>query len=280
MWKALALRDHAHKDQWRRDWVGLMLYSSKYNFIYLKTRKTGGTSVEVALEPLCAASSHVPEHVTMGLVTDYGIIGARGKQNAQARPKWRNHMLATEVLEGIGQRTWDNCRRVACVRNPFDKTISNFWFLRRGMPVLPRDQVIPSFRAHVAKRWGTANKPRSNGEKGICFIQDQNILTDIIRYESLEADTHAFVERIGAQLLKGQFPQLKTEFRRDDPFPVSAYFDASTTDLIVNAFDWMFTLGDYSRNPEDAAFSVLSKNLGQGAKASDPDQNNSAQRTG
>ncbi len=52
-----------------------MLVSHDYKFIFLKTRKTAGSSIELLLRPCCAAPGvKVPE--TEFLSSRHGIIGA------------------------------------------------------------------------------------------------------------------------------------------------------------------------------------------------------------
>ena len=52
-----------------------MLVSHARKFIYTKTLKTAGTSVEVFLEPYCRPPGEVAEHHTGQSVTDYGNLG-------------------------------------------------------------------------------------------------------------------------------------------------------------------------------------------------------------
>ncbi len=56
----------------------MALVCYKHRFIFLKTRKTAGTSVEMALEPLCVPpGTEIREHRSM-IKTRYGIVAHRG----------------------------------------------------------------------------------------------------------------------------------------------------------------------------------------------------------
>jgi hypothetical protein len=70
-----------------------MLISHVRQFIYLKTRKTAGTSVEIYFEPYCVDPRHYhgEEHERKGAVSDWGIVGARRQASLQT---WYNHMPA------------------------------------------------------------------------------------------------------------------------------------------------------------------------------------------
>ena len=75
-----------------------MLVSHKHRFIYLKTRKTGGTSTEMALEPFARGDEAPVTERTLAVVSDAGIVGSR-MEDRQAREEgtWRNHMTAREI---------------------------------------------------------------------------------------------------------------------------------------------------------------------------------------
>jgi hypothetical protein len=57
-----------------------MLISHPHRFIYTKTMKTAGTSVEIYFEAACLPPSNgiAREHTTDEIVTEAGIVGRRG----------------------------------------------------------------------------------------------------------------------------------------------------------------------------------------------------------
>ncbi|MEQ1784939.1 MAG: hypothetical protein ABMA14_26630, partial [Hyphomonadaceae bacterium] len=102
-----------------------MLLSHAHRFIYLKTRKTAGTSVEVLLEPLCAPPGHVVKHGAPETVTPFGVIGFRGTKNLVGNATFRNHMSAIAIRDLL-PKEFATYARIANVRNPYDKTISGY----------------------------------------------------------------------------------------------------------------------------------------------------------
>lgn len=64
-----------------------MLCSHSKHFLYFKTKKTAGTSVEIYFEPYCLPpGSWRPEHARAETVSGFGIIGSRmgGRRTADA----------------------------------------------------------------------------------------------------------------------------------------------------------------------------------------------------
>lgn len=113
-----------------------MLISHLHRFIYLKTMKTAGTSVEIYFEPYCASprTTYVPTHGRDAEVTAEGVIGYRGVGGD--RHFWYNHMPAALLRERAGEEVWKSYFKFCVIRNPYDKAVSQFWFL------LPEDRRI------------------------------------------------------------------------------------------------------------------------------------------
>lgn len=114
-----------------------MLVSHRYRFIYTKTVKTAGTSVESYFEPYCmkegewSFSNQRDEYIS-----DAGIIGYRGK-NRPDNCVWYNHMSAREIKNLLGQDIWDSYFKFCVVRNPFSKAVSWYYFRGRSNPFEP-----------------------------------------------------------------------------------------------------------------------------------------------
>ena len=107
-----------------------MLLSHRHQFIYTKTVKTAGTSVEIYLENACVPTSSTTArgHYTEQSVTSAGVVGYRGSDSAGS--VWYNHMPAKEIRELVGVSVWNWYFKFCVVRNPFDKMVSLWWFIR------------------------------------------------------------------------------------------------------------------------------------------------------
>jgi len=107
-----------------------MLVSHRYRFIYTKTAKTAGTSVEVYFEPYCMRPGEwEPSHVRDDYESEAGIVGFRGP-NRPPDCKWWHHMPAAMIRERLGEEVWNNYFKFCVIRNPYDKVASGFFHFR------------------------------------------------------------------------------------------------------------------------------------------------------
>jgi len=85
-----------------------MLVSHRKKFIFLKTRKTAGTSVEIYLEPYCLppVEPFVATHRRQESVTPAGIVGYRGPNNDASQ--YSNHMTAKALKPLVGDDVWNS----------------------------------------------------------------------------------------------------------------------------------------------------------------------------
>lgn len=121
-----------------------MLISHRYKFIYIKTRKTAGSSIEGLLEPFCAPASHEPKHVQGFISSDEGVIAGRagGETDDDPLPA---HASAFKIARFVGQETFDDYLKIYAVRHPYEKVVSWFWYV---MPMdIKRELHESSFEA-------------------------------------------------------------------------------------------------------------------------------------
>lgn len=216
-----------------------MLVSHTKKFIYLKTVKTAGSSVEAALEPYCLPPGGETAGPGQATVTEYGIVGARG---SQLDAPFRNHMPAAEICERLGGPKWDGYLKFCNVRNPFDKVVSAFWFKidKADAAALGQqdfDAVRRAFKAWLERGEGL---PR---DEFIFAVDGQSVLDDFVRYEQLEADLERILERLG--IPRPALPRLKANHRRHRNRPFPDYYDAEAASLVLKDFKTQFELFGY-----------------------------------
>ena len=102
-----------------------MLISHINQFIYTKTAKTAGTSVESYFEKFCMPEDEWEfSHARDEYVSKEGIIGYRG--NDARGKKWVNHMSALEIRNNIGNSIWNSYFKFCVIRKyPLDFFV--FW---------------------------------------------------------------------------------------------------------------------------------------------------------
>lgn len=111
-----------------------MIISHEHRFIFMKTLKTAGTSVEIELSRVCG-----PHDVITPLPEDDERLraerGGRGPQHHTSPPlreKVHEHIRASKVRPIIGREIWDAYAKIAIERNPWDAVVSLFYWMRRN----------------------------------------------------------------------------------------------------------------------------------------------------
>ncbi len=232
----------------------MVLVCYEHRFIYLKTTKTAGTSAEKALQPLC-------EEPGLGVLqpgevrtSRYGIVGARGEVSDRRRPKWhfwrnhpwRNHMPAQEVKENLGRRTFESYTKIANVRDPFDRAVSQFHFRKhtRNLPSEDASTEFKQFRAFIlSENW--------SNDWEIVSVDDKLIINRFIRKEHLLSDLNETYAGFGLAENSFDLPHEKSMSERRKDIPVSDYFDPETIEIVRRKMDWVFEALDYPDHPQN-----------------------------
>lgn len=122
-----------------------MIISHKHRFIFLKTRKTAGTSIEIALSQICGKDDIItPINEVDEIIRRE--FGGRGPQNfdipysryeikdwlrlilrGRSR-KFYNHMNARMIRAYVGGDIWNSYYKFCFDRNPYDKCVSHYYW--------------------------------------------------------------------------------------------------------------------------------------------------------
>lgn len=198
-----------------------MIINHRYKFIFIKTLKTAGTSLEIALSEFCG-----PEDVITRIGEADEIIrqklGFRGPQNYQFQrvysqnprtycdhkeetvKEFYNHVTAQFVKVNVSDRIWNSYFKFCFERNPFDKAVSLYYFLMAKNLDLPTNitDCLKSTSAEHLSSWHRYT------------ISDQVAVDFVGRYETLHDDLETIRQHLGipqAILL----PRAKGNFRQD-----------------------------------------------------------------
>jgi hypothetical protein len=227
-----------------------MIVSHEHRFIFLKTKKTAGTSVELALTELCG-----PDDIITPLteIDEARRIGARGAQNWRLHGWWGsprpllkrrwfkfsaadygfyNHMKAAEARALVDDKVWRSYFKFAFDRNPWDRQVSFYHHRYRN------EKAPPSFACFMH------DDARARIDNYDIYSIDGGVAVDFVgRYESLEEDLKTVLDRVGL-CLKTELPRAKATFRRTN-LPYRNYYDDDTRAIVARWYAREIALLDY-----------------------------------
>jgi hypothetical protein len=222
-----------------------MLVSHRHRFIYTKTAKTAGTSVEVYFEPFCIdepSNSNVA-HGGPARVSGAGIIGYRGPR----RPSdcvWWNHMPAADIKRLLGDETWNAYFKFCVIRNPYDKVISFFYFLRNRA----RIQIDSTLSEREQfQHWVMQGRLSVGRDRYV--IDGKFCLDDVIRYERLEAEMERICQRIDVPWVPSAFLRLKTG-KRPRSSNIDNMYSAEAAEVVRRQYAFEFEQFGYATDLE------------------------------
>lgn len=196
-----------------------MILSHKHKYIFVKTRKTAGTSVEILL------SEHCGENDIITRITPEDELlrnewGGRGPQNYDEtrfsrkipilrkinlyspKPKFYNHMPATEIRKAVESTVWNTYYKFTIVRNPLEVIISQYNY-RKSKGKIPSSMTLGEYIY--------SGRAKMNWE---IYTENNRILVDkIIFYESLEKGLNEVLSHLGIPV-SNQLPKAKTKYRK------------------------------------------------------------------
>lgn len=218
-----------------------MIVSHKHKFIFLKTKKTAGTSIELALSKVCG-----PDDIITPLtkIDEARRTGGRAAQNwrlhswwQSPRPLWKrrwlkftaedygfyNHMPAVEAKALLNDdRVWNSYFKFAFERNPWDRQVSFYHHRYR------RETNPPPFTNFIHKD----KRARINNYE--IYSIDGAVAVDFVgRFENLAADLKHALAQVDVSFDE-ELPRAKTTFRRGST-PYRDYYDEDTSAIVG---DW------------------------------------------
>jgi hypothetical protein len=229
-----------------------MIVSHEHKFIFLKTKKTAGTSIELALSALCGDADVI---TPLTEIDEALRAGHRGAQNwrlhgwwGSPRPFWQrrfvkftaedygfyNHMPAEQARALLNDDTvWRSYFKFAFDRNPWDRQVSFYHHRYR------REAEPPPFSSFIK---GDSRARINNYE---IYSIDGDVAVDFVgRYERLEEDLKHALAEVGLTLDQA-LPRAKTTFRKSDK-PYRDYYDSDTRAIVGDWYQREIKLLDYA----------------------------------
>lgn len=204
-----------------------MILSHSKKFIFQRTKKTAGTSIEIYFQPYCLpAQYHRDTDKWNETVFPEGIVGSR------TRPynHFYDHMPLHELRHKLGNNTWTNYFKFCSVRNPWDKAVSRFFWETRRVDYSkePFNEIQRLFCLFIRQHVNVLFDDRN-----IYMENDQPCLDYYIRYEHLEEDMQTVCKKLDVPWEPKRFGRFKSNTRtRTEPYQ-DYYSDNYVMDLVA-----------------------------------------------
>lgn len=217
-----------------------MIISHKYKFIFIKTKKTAGTSIEIFLSQLCDDNdivSPIKPHLDPHIPRNYRglwnpiseIAETKGQSflsslwNVIRRKKYYSHIPAVKLKNRLPKNVWQSYYKFCVERNPWDKTLSHYHMLN------DRADGNMTFNEYLKKGIFCLNLP-------LYTDSNNNLIVDrVIKYESLIEELTEIFSALGIPFDGDLGVRAKSNHRKDK----NNYHDVYTTEqkiIIDNAF--------------------------------------------
>ena len=231
-----------------------MIISHKHKFIFIKTTKTAGTSIEIALSRFCGEDDVItplmPKDELMR--KEYGGLGPQNFERPRrlteyskgdwwrlvTQGKWPkvtlfwHHITAKQIKARVSPDIWNSYYKFCFVRNPWDRAVSRyFWNIERDGSQESLDESLKN------------NDPNSNFE--IYSIDGQVAVDVVCKYENLQTDLTTVCQKLGIPL-DGGLPRAKGTSRKtkkhysDILSPEQAEYIRQKCSTEVELFDYQY----------------------------------------
>ena len=208
-----------------------MIISHKHHFIFIKTHKTAGTSIEHYLSQYCGPND---------IITPFGkeILGKKFEgHNPRNYEGFYSHTSCKEIRLRIPQEVWENYFKFTFERNPWDKMVSRFWHQGKVNDKLKK----LSFEEFCTN---CKNKNFPFPSDFELYTIEGKVSVDFIgKYEHLLKDLCLVCDKLNIPF-EPPLPKLKSEFRISKEH-YSKFYNEYTKNLVQTQFVNEIELLDY-----------------------------------
>lgn len=189
-----------------------MIMSFSRKFLFVKTRKTAGTSLEVFLSGFCGGE----DVVTPIRPVEKG----RCPRNADG---YYNHMSAREISDRIGLQAYRSLLSFCVERNPWEKTVSHFYMVKA--------------RARQDLDFG---RYLDDGEFPTDFdkysIHGRVVVNRVLCYETLDEELTEVFQRLAVPFPGHLGIYAKSNYR-SRRIPYQRYYNSRQVDIVAQRFE-------------------------------------------
>ena len=195
-----------------------MIISHKYKFIFIKTRKTAGTTIEYNLSKYLGHNdiitpSKQANYLAQNYIQQSSFSKFLNTLNLKKLSKFfyfkfTDHMHAIEIKKKIDKKIYQTYFKFCVEREPVDKSIS-YYFMRKNSQNSNFKRRNMSWCEFVKKR-------RFPVDTNFYTHNNKLIIDKIIRYENLESELSSILNNLGIKNFKIE-KSVNNTFRGTNP---------------------------------------------------------------
>jgi hypothetical protein len=218
-----------------------MIISHRYKFIFIKTHKTAGSSMEMALAPLCGpedvvtpmesnADTELPRNFHEDSWIGHTYANSRLfrkciKRHSSILGTWYyEHMPAWRVREQIGEDVWNSYYKFCFERNPWDKVVSYYNWKKFG-----QERRVPDFKTYVMEK-----SHRLPIDARLYFDGEQCMVDEVADYSDFFEQFSGICDRLSLPY-DGKMPREKTNITTKK-VDYRDYYDDETREKVAELF--------------------------------------------
>ncbi len=166
-----------------------MLISHEHRFIFVKTKKSAGSSIEATLARFCDGPLDVVTRLARHDQRFEGAAGVRPKnyRGELEGVRYSGHMSAVKIRERVGEEIWNSYSTFCFVRNPWSRAVSQYCFRRAT-----RENQPSSFEQFVREERFTVELPLYYGHGEV-------LVDHVLRFEELEKELRRITRLLGLE---------------------------------------------------------------------------------
>lgn len=232
-----------------------MIISHKYKFIFIKTVKTAGTSIQVFLSQHCgiddivtpvdrAENRYSPRNYRglfnplPDLVEQPATIKNMKKilsRFIKAR-KFQSHIPASKVKARIPEKIWKEYFKFCVERNPWDKVLSHYYFVAKRYKGYNKNM---PFDEYISLGELPYNYPKYTDRNG------EIIVDRVIKYENLMTELTDVFSFLGIPF-DGTLNANEKSHYRNDQRPYQEIYTKEQREIIQRLFDCEILMHGYT----------------------------------
>jgi len=256
-----------------------MLISPKYKLIFFKTLKSAGSSIEASLLKHCTSDALCTGGMKVSLSESFKLKEEKrwdGIADSLVEYKQQNNVYyeGNYEINRFHSHTWpdlffgriknkavyDDYRRVAVFRNPWDQVVSYYWWCVHNTPerlIIRKDDSRSKVRKKFSEwtnstlEWTDFTRYystlKSDPVENLSFVNEKFIhqsITDYLMYENVGDEYTMLCETLGIDKSVSELQKLKSS-RRSVKMHYSEYYDVSTKLKVEKAFQKTVEKFDY-----------------------------------